>query len=109
MYNFSAPWFMALIMDRIVFLHGGTPVVVESSRFDTVGEFGGSKGTYMFIVWTVPTFEDPEFWTRLLDKYDSDRVIVGCDVRACPDCWSPLSFAFDHYFCRTCKYEASRP
>ena len=30
------------------------------------------------------------------------RLIMGENVKPCPNCGKPLSFANDHYFCRSC-------
>jgi len=27
---------------------------------------------------------------------------IGCNVKPCPFCGAPMSFAYDHYFCRKC-------
>jgi len=29
---------------------------------------------------------------------------IGCDIKPCPHCGAPMSFAYDHYFCRACGY-----
>ena len=47
---------------------------------------------------------------KLKNYFEVDGVIIpvlvlGIDVRPCPYCYRPLSFAHDHYFCRTCPYE----
>ena len=32
---------------------------------------------------------------------------IGCNVKPCPKCGAPLSFAYDQYFCRVCNYDQS--
>jgi len=29
---------------------------------------------------------------------------IGCNIKPCPHCGSPMSWAYDHYFCRVCGY-----
>jgi hypothetical protein len=33
---------------------------------------------------------------------DAPRLILGENVKPCPNCKKPLSFANDHFFCRSC-------
>jgi len=30
-------------------------------------------------------------------------VVIGIDMRPCPECGGPLSFGFNRYFCRCCR------
>ena len=62
---------------------------------------------------TISRFErrDPmknrlEFLDIFLDAPDGvtrPAVIIGCDVRYCPDCYNPLSFVNERPFCRNCQ------
>lgn len=41
---------------------------------------------------------------RLLVLRAKLPIKIGCNIKPCPHCGSPMSWAYDHYFCRVCGY-----
>ena len=39
---------------------------------------------------------------------DKNYPRIGSDIRMCPHCARPLSWAYGHYFCRGCQAEIKK-